>query len=250
MYRILAAFLLCIAANAQTTSVGVSVPQNPLQLGQLTTITASVTGPNLSGTIEFLDGFEVIGTAVLSPQSSTAAVAILKYRFTTPKTYQLRAIYRGPAGGAATTSSRLAVPAQALSTRSFAQTPTVLSGKLVDVNGDGNPDLVTKSIRLGDGAGNFGSPVFDLVQSFGPLATYALPDPIADYDLDGKPDLISDKYLFRGNGDGTFNAPSGILGNFGYNTSHAVDLEPGRVSRSGAHTDFERPGQSCLLPWA
>jgi hypothetical protein len=82
-----------------------------------------------------------------------------------------------------------------------------------DINGDNKPDLVTpRFIYLGNGDGTFGSPLdFDPGSSaVGALA-------IGDFDGDHHPDVaaaLGDRpyvNIMRGNGDGTFNPPTGYL---------------------------------------
>jgi uncharacterized protein (TIGR03437 family) len=105
---------------------------------------------------------------------------------------------------------------------SLAQSPSWL--EVADFNGDGIPDLLATgvnsmnagvvSVLLGKGDGTF--------QILPPQLTGQLPiavPPIADLNLDGKPDLVCvgnfAVTVLLGNGDGTFQSPMTLPVNFG-----------------------------------
>jgi hypothetical protein len=102
------------------------------------------------------------------------------------------------------------------------QAPTVVistDGNLfaADVNGDGKVDLVLQNfpgprvswaeIYLGNGDGTFSNnhSYFLSVEPFSSLTPV-----IADFNLDGKPDVAAGNYLMLGNGDGTFQGVGGL----------------------------------------
>jgi len=83
-----------------------------------------------------------------------------------------------------------------------------------DVNNDGKADVVvamslSRYVRLGNGNGTFGSPIQYPTTG---LAVFAGNLALADFDLDGKLDILAvanvpgDWVVHRGNGDGTFGA--------------------------------------------
>jgi hypothetical protein len=96
---------------------------------------------------------------------------------------------------------------------------------LADVNGDGKPDVAARGtsfpshnyLLLGNGDGTFQAPV-NLSSSL----TGAIPKAVADFNGDGKPDLLyrgpgdysygipSSAVVLLGNGNGTFQAPIGF----------------------------------------
>ena len=87
----------------------------------------------------------------------------------------------------------------------------------VDVNNDGIPDIIADTanapngfnVQLGNGDGTFKAPVFHPVADGGVSPT---PMATGDYNNDGKADLAvvlpgkNQLVVFRGNGDGTFQA--------------------------------------------
>ncbi len=80
---------------------------------------------------------------------------------------------------------------------------------IVDVNGDGNPDLVTGnagtvSVLLGNGDGTFRAHV-DYPSAGAGLA-------VGDVNGDGKPDIVTTSTVLLGNGDGTCQAKRDYLG--------------------------------------
>jgi FG-GAP-like repeat len=103
-----------------------------------------------------------------------------------------------------------------------------------DINGDNKPDVVTPdSVFLGLGNGTLGPP---LDYDPGTSAVWALA--IGDFDGDGRADVaVADGdaplvNIVRGNGDGTFNAPSHYI--------------TGGVSQGLAIADFNGDGKPNL----
>jgi hypothetical protein len=80
-----------------------------------------------------------------------------------------------------------------------------------DVNGDGKLDLVLTAdligIYLGNGDGTFSS----TPNYYQPMLPGGVNVAIADFNLDGKPDIAADGEIVLGNGNGTFKGPPTIL---------------------------------------
>jgi len=84
-----------------------------------------------------------------------------------------------------------------------------------DFNGDGIPDVAIVSfdsafsgfvsVLPGKGDGTFGAPVFSLGGT-----AFAGAVTVADFNGDGKPDLLFGEAILLGNGDGTFRYTAGI----------------------------------------
>jgi hypothetical protein len=74
------------------TSTVLSTNINPSLVGQLVTLTATITSaaPTITGTVTFYDGGVVIGTSTVGGTSAT-----LGYTFTTPGTHTLTCVYSG-----------------------------------------------------------------------------------------------------------------------------------------------------------
>jgi uncharacterized protein (TIGR03437 family) len=111
------------------------------------------------------------------------------------------------------------IPATTLPASLFRDAPptSVVTG---DFNGDGKPDLavgVTKAglflIALGNGDGTFGPPIVNSNNGAAP-GTPVLEAPVlaADFNSDGKLDLLAEGAIWPGKGDGTFGFPAFVSG--------------------------------------
>jgi len=107
-----------------------------------------------------------------------------------------------------------------------------------DVNGDGNLDLVVEAaplleVYLGAGNGTFSGPR-SYSNSLTTLNVSSTSSPaVADFNLDGKPDIAAGNYVLLGNGNGTFQGQS------------AVPLAPAAntlIDNSAAVGDFDKNG--------
>jgi hypothetical protein len=126
-----------------------------------------------------------------------------------------------------------------------------------DVNGDGAPDILTAdsnqmgvSVLLNQGNGTFGATMDFATGQVGPIA-------IADFNGDGKADLIQAAYtsssspslfLFSGNGDGTFQPPVAYpSGTFSNSLAIADFNHDGSLDVASRGASLEGPSISILL---
>jgi len=171
MLRIFAATLACAyTLSAQTfTTTSISSSVSPAQAGQLVTLTATV-APAANGAVEFLDGFQILGTATMSGRTAT-----LPIRFVTPKMYRIRAVYAGATNFSSSTSNRLNLQVISSPVVNLG-TPVALpgSGQFIDLNSDGTPDIVT---------GNAAVSIASIPGVYGPLQSSAVLNvgAVADY---------------------------------------------------------------------
>lgn len=209
--------------NLGTSSISVATSANPANLGQSTTLTATVTPSSATGTVTFLFGTKIIGTATLSAGVASFTTASLN-----TGTDFLRAQYSGDASFTRAMSPPLALTVKA--GLSFPLTPAPAGGfsagtnpKSVitgDFNRDGKPDLAVVnsgsndiSILLGNGDGSFQKAV-NYPVDVSPVAIGA-----ADLNGDGNLDLVvansgsNDVSVLMGIGTGSFqtavNYPAG-----------------------------------------
>ena len=222
--------MLAVIAVAQTpTTIVVSSSVAIPKTGQPVVLTATVS-PAATGTVEFLDDFRILGTAVLNGGSQ----ASLPIRFPIPRTYNIRAVYAGTGSHARSIS-----PVLNLSVRNVA--PTTFTGSLLlppsfgtpiwhDINRDGVLDYVAASesefvtsVYLGNGSG-----AFTKAGDYPNLVFTAL----ADFDNDGFVDALarnaqSSDTLLKGNGTGSFTAvstlPFGSWSTLDYNRDGRAD---------------------------
>ena len=197
--RLLCAVFIAAPVFGQiATTTALAVANNPIQIGQTIRLTATVS-PAATGTVMFVEGFNVLGTGLLNGSS----VATLDLRFTVPRTYRIRAVYSGSGSHAASTSAPLALMARSLLPSGFLAPFSIPTPRVsADLNRDGIPDIVTADLLvfLANGNGTYQSPVLAAPSKF--LGA------IADYTSDGRPDILTqDGFLLPGNGDGTFGSP-------------------------------------------
>ena len=201
-----------------TTSLGAS--PNPSTFGQAVTLTASVSAAS-TGTVEFFDGGNFLGSAVVS-----GTQAVLTTRLLPAGVRAVKATYGGDATHGASSSPIVSqtVAAGAASGLSAGASFATGAGPVAvasgDFNQDGKTDLVTVnssagsiSVLLGNGDGTFRAKV-DYAVGTNPLAVG-----VGDFNSDGKPDLAvanqsgNSVSVLLGNGDGTFQAAINLPAN-------------------------------------
>lgn len=151
------------ASNPTTTALAVSA--NPVAAGLPITLTASVTGSNPTGTVDFKDGATVIGSGTLSAGQASLATSLM-----TAGTHALSAQYRGDIGNASSTSSASNVTvsqrstttalATALTTAYQAQ-PVALTATVTGAAPSGNVTFKEGATTLGTAAVSNGTAVFN-----------------------------------------------------------------------------------------
>jgi hypothetical protein len=173
-------------------------------LGQIVTLTATVTPNTATGEISFYAGTLPIGTAAV-----IGGVATRKTSLLSAGSYALTAIYSGTSENAVSISPALPFSVSELANTGFSA-PALLSTSgssiaviTADFNHDGIPDLAAAeatsvTIYLGNGDGTFH------VGSTIPSTQGTTPLTAADFNIDGNEDLAVAGQVFFGNGDGTF----------------------------------------------
>jgi len=93
---------LAQTVNKAASSVSLSSSPNPSVTGQSVTLKATVSPASATGTVQFLDGANALGTATVKSGSATLAVSTLA-----AGTHAITAIYSGDAATAGSTSAAL-----------------------------------------------------------------------------------------------------------------------------------------------
>jgi hypothetical protein len=182
-----------------TVTLSIDVP-TPSRLGQPVTLTATVNGPMVAGTVTFYDGTAILGTMPVS--SHGGGQVSLATRFLPFGSHSLTALYADAVRATPSVSPALFhtvtaapqdsfQPAVAYATRNFPG--AVVTG---DFNGDGLPDLAVANVRdwttpvmghvgiyVGTGDGQFlGGVFFEVPGGAAGLA-------VGDFGGDGRSDL-------------------------------------------------------------
>jgi hypothetical protein len=199
--------LIPITIDGFATTTQFTTSGTAATIGQVLTLTGTVSPGTVGGTVAFFDGAVQIASAAVTNGVATAAVA-----FEEPGTHALSAIYTGDAGDLTSVSAVASVSVTSgVSTGLTApsavptQGPT-LSVLSADFNRDGKPDLAAGdasgvNVFLGNGDGTFRAAGYVPVPNGATSPLMA-----ADLNLDGNLDLIVSGAIFFGNGDGTFQA--------------------------------------------
>jgi hypothetical protein len=142
-----AALTQTVNPKASTTTTLVS-PSNPSPLGSPVSLTANVTPATATGTVQFLDGATVLGTATLSGGSAVFTATGL-----TQGTHSITAVYGGDALDNGSTSAVLsqAVKLSVSLAESSSLNPSV-TGQTVTFTANVYPAAATGTIQFEDGS--------------------------------------------------------------------------------------------------
>jgi hypothetical protein len=144
------ALLTVIKATATAT---LASSLNPSVAGQTVTFTAMVSPPIATGTVQFLDGTTVIGTAPVSGTLASVSTAAL-----TAGTHSITAVYSGDANYHGATSAALTQTVKAATTTTVsANKSTAVVGQTVTFTATVSPAAAPGSVTFLDGAQAIGS---------------------------------------------------------------------------------------------
>lgn len=139
-------FPVTVSAGTSGTTIGSSA--NPSPFGQSVTFTATVTGTNPTGTVQFFDGATLLGSGIVSAGSATFSTSALS-----AGPHSITAVYGGDANNNGSTSSALS------QTISLSTTTTTLASSQ-NPSDVGKPVTFTASVTSGAGAPNGGTVTF------------------------------------------------------------------------------------------
>ena len=148
------------------SSVALSSSLNPSAFGQSVTLSAKVTPGQATGSIQFLDGSTVLGTATISGGAAALSLSALA-----AGSHSITAVYSGDSNDAASTSAALAQTVnKAATTVALASSKNPqASGSSVTFTATVSPSAATGSVEFLDG-----SAVLGTVALSGGSATFAL----------------------------------------------------------------------------
>ena len=202
IHRSAIVLLVTNVATYAASLISITNP-GPVQFAAPVTLTATVTPSTATGKATFYEGSAVLGTAAVVSGDAT-----LHTKFRVTGTQTLSVHYSGD-GTHEPAASTVSVTVSSGRSSAYEQPSLAVSGAALqlmgDFNGDGIDDLILSSgccsvggsiaISLGSPQGTFGPPTYFAAN--GPIA-------LADFNLDGKLDLLAGTQTFLGNGDGTF----------------------------------------------
>jgi len=139
-------FPVTVSQGTSGTTLGSSA--NPSPFGQSVTFTATVTGTNPTGTVQFFDSATLIGSGIISAGSATFSTSALS-----AGPHSITAVYGGDANNNGSTSSALS------QTISLSTTTTTLASSQ-NPSDVGKPVTFTATITSGAGAPTTGTVTF------------------------------------------------------------------------------------------
>ncbi|HUB82796.1 MAG TPA: FG-GAP-like repeat-containing protein [Bryobacteraceae bacterium] len=224
------------------TTVTLSSSANPSLLGSTVTLTATLGSTSATGSVMFLQGTTILGSA-----PAVNGVATLRTIMLTAGSYPLLARYAGNTVYGISNSAKLAHTVKTNFAEAFEGlvsygTASYSQAAIGDFNGDGLPDIAAvyansagagyASVFLGTGKGAYSGPV-DYQTGTGANSIA-----VGDFNGDGKPDLVLGQSggaaVLLGNGDGTFKLPG------------AGQLLTSPTARSLVVADFNQDGNADI----
>ncbi len=158
---------LTIKLAVSATSTTLTSSANPATFGQFVTLTAAVTPPVATGTVQFLDGKTSLGTATLAGGSATLAVSTLSFG-----THSITAVYSGDANYLTSTSAALSQTvnkAASTVTLTSSANPSTF-GQSLTLTAAVTPAAATSTVQFFDGSTSLGTATLS-----GGSATLAVP---------------------------------------------------------------------------
>ena len=203
-------FIVLLGVNPSPTSILLDVVPSSSTLSQEVTMTATVTPSNATGWVTFNDGATPLGSVPVS-----AGQAAFKIRFLGSGSHLLQAVFSGDGTNYRSCVSPLkTVKVSASSVFAFGPEVKLSPGTAslagqADFDADGKVDLAVYggsqvTILLGQGNGQFSAGT--------PFAAAGGNLLAADFNRDGKIDLIAGGSLYLGKGNGTFESPQYVAG--------------------------------------
>ena len=132
---------------------------NPSVAGGLVTFTVTVTGDSPSGTVQFMDGSNALGTVDLSAATLSTSTATLDVSSLAAGSHSITAVYSGDANNAGSTSAVLTQAVQATSSTVLTSSAAMASvGTTVTFTATVSGASPTGTVQFKDGATNLGDP--------------------------------------------------------------------------------------------
>ena len=132
-----------------STTATVAASPNPATAGQTVTLTAAVSPASATGSIEFLDGANVLGTVPVSNGAASLSTSALA-----PGSHSITVVYSGDTNNSASTSAAVTetiTKAATISTLATSPNPATV-GQPVTLSGAVSPSTATGTMQFLDGA--------------------------------------------------------------------------------------------------
>ena len=194
------------AVNTKTSTTALASSVNPSQLGQATTLKATVTPSTATGTVTFKDGTTTLGTGTLSSGAASYSAT-----FNTMGSHSLTAIYGGDSSDATSTSSALTQTVNAKTTSTTlvsSVNPNGISSSIT-LKATVIPSTATGTVTFNDGTETLGTGTL----SSG-VATYA-----TTFDTTGNHNLTA---VYAGDTNDSISTSNVLIQTVGLNTSTIV----------------------------